>query len=199
VGDYPGAQSADLIELYLETASQWRAWLAQNHDRSPGVWLVFYRKETGMPSIKYGEALDEALCYGWVDSLIRKLDDQRYARKLTPRKEVSKWSPLNKQRVEQLIQDGRMTEFGLAKVEAAKQNGCWERPDRPVIPTDVPIELAQLLEQNKAASAYFASLAPSHRRQYIGWIASAKRPETRQKRAQEAISLLESGEILGLR
>jgi uncharacterized protein YdeI (YjbR/CyaY-like superfamily) len=199
MGHHPCAERSALIELYLETAQEWRLWLAQNHGCSPGVWLVFYRKGTNVPSIEYSDALDEALCFGWVDSLIRKLDEQRYARKFTPRSDVSKWSPINKQRVAQLIEDGRMTEFGLAKVEVAKQNGCWERPDRQEVPAGIPAELVSLLEQNQAAGAFFATLAPSHRRRYIGWIASAKMPETRQKRAQEAVLLLEKGEKLDLR
>jgi uncharacterized protein YdeI (YjbR/CyaY-like superfamily) len=186
-------------QLFCKTIEEWRKWLKQNHRKVDGVWLVFYKKGAGEQSLDYDSALDEALCYGWIDSIIKKIDDTKYARKFTPRNEVSKWSEINRKRVERLIKAGRMTEAGIAVVKAAKANGCWDKPDRPPIVTEVPVELQAALAKNKKALAIFNKLAPSHQKQYIMWIAMAKRQETREKRIKETIALLEKGEKLGLK
>jgi uncharacterized protein YdeI (YjbR/CyaY-like superfamily) len=199
MGDHPGAEDIAVIELFCRNAEQWRTWLQAHRARDEGVWLIFYRKETDIPSIDYDTALDEALCFGWIDSLIKKIDDMRYARKFTPRRETSKWAPSNKQRVERLIREQRMTAFGLAKIEAARRNGMWEKPDRPEISLDLLKEFRAALEGNPVAYSYFESLPPSYRKQYLTWIAVARRPETRQKRIAEALRMLEKGEKLGLR
>jgi uncharacterized protein YdeI (YjbR/CyaY-like superfamily) len=186
-------------QLLFKTVEEWRKWLRQNHRKVDGVWLVFYKKGAGEQSLDYGSALDEALCYGWIDSIIKKIDDTKYARKFTPRNEVSKWSEINKKRVESLIKNGRMTEAGLAIVKAAKANGCWDKSDRPPTVTEVPVELEMALKKSKKAREYFNKLAPSHQKRYIMWIAMAKRQETRERRIKEAIALLEKGEKLGLK
>ena len=186
-------------QLLCKTITDWRKWLRQNHRRVDEVWLIFYKKGAGEQTLDYDSALDEALCFGWIDSIIKKIDDTTYARKFTPRNEVSKWSESNKKRVERLIKDGRMTEAGLAVVKAGKANGCWDKPDRPPIVTEVPAELKAALKKSKKAREIFSKLAPSHQKQYIMWIAMAKRPETREKRIREAIVLLEKGEKLGLK
>lgn len=186
-------------QLLSTSVEDWRKWLKQNHRGGDEIWLVFYKKGTGKQTLDYGSALDEALCFGWIDSLIKKIDDTKYARKFTPRNEVSKWSESNKKRVARLIKDGRMTKAGLAVVKAAKANGCWDKPDRPPAVTEVPSEFLAALKQNKAARENFNQLAPSHQKQYTMWIATAKRPETREKRIKEAIVLLEKGQKLGLK
>ena len=112
---------------YSKTPAEWREWLQNNHDRSTGVWLVFHKKGSGLPSIDYEDAVIEALCFGWIDSIIKKIDEEQYARKFTPRNDNSIWSASNKVRIEKLINSGRMTEIGLAKIEAAKKNGQWEK------------------------------------------------------------------------
>jgi uncharacterized protein YdeI (YjbR/CyaY-like superfamily) len=193
-------KSSDTQQLYCKTVEQWREWLEQHHATESVVWLVFYKKGLSDQTFDYDGALDEALCYGWVDSIIKKLDEQRYARKFTPRKEISQWSEINKRRVAQLIAAGRMTPAGMALIEAAKVNGQWDKVFRPPkVGDEVPEELQSALEQNATALKNFEQLAPSFRKRYILWIVMAKRPETRTQRIKEAVALLEKGEKLGLR
>lgn len=186
-------------QLYVTDRDQWRQWLEANHDNIPVIWLVFYKKETGKPSIPYDDAVEEALCFGWIDSILKKLDEQRYARKFTPRKPTSVWSDLNKARVKNMIHAGRMTPAGQAAIDTAKKNGMWNKPDRPQISYELPPEFKQALDQNKEAKAFFEILAPSYKRNYIGWIATAKRPETRERRIKESIQLLGKNQKLGMK
>jgi uncharacterized protein YdeI (YjbR/CyaY-like superfamily) len=184
----------------VKTRTEWRKWLSENHLNEGEIWLVYYKKETGIPSIAYKDSLDEALCFGWVDSLIRKIDEKRYARKFTPRKDNSKWSVVNKQRVEQLIQDDLMTEHGLRKVEAAKRSGSWDAPvQKPKLDLTMPEAFASALKNNPTAEEEYNKLAPSHQKEYLVWIITAKRQATKEKRIAEAISLLAEGRKLGLR
>jgi uncharacterized protein YdeI (YjbR/CyaY-like superfamily) len=194
-----GKREAHMKKLFVTTAQDWRSWLSKNHDSETGIWLVFSKKNSPSPSIDYESAVEEALCFGWIDSIIRAIDDRSYARKFTPRKEESRWSPSNKARVEKLIRQKKMTPVGLAKITSARKSGIWDRPDRPEIPDRIPEELVRALKKSATARAFFDSLAPSHKRQYIGWIATAKRPETREKRAQESLRLLMKKEKLGLK
>jgi len=184
----------------LKNRAEWRTWLAANHDKEIEVWLVYYKKETGKASLDYGASVEEALCYGWVDSIIKKLDETKYARKFTSRKDDSKWSPSNKKRVEKLMADGLMTEYGLKKVEAAKQSGKWDDPvQRPELTFEMFPEFADALSKNQKAMETFENLTPTYQKQYLGWIEVAKRPETRQKRIEESIRLLAEGKKLGLK
>jgi uncharacterized protein YdeI (YjbR/CyaY-like superfamily) len=187
----------------LECASldAWRLWLKDHHHLDREIWLVFYRQGKGGQRLSYDDALDEALCWGWIDSLIRRIDDTTFARKFTPRRAVSKWSTINKRRVSRLIDAGRMTRAGLAIVHAAKANGCWDKPDRLPVATvaQMPAEFRVALEQNQPAFDGFRNLARSHQKDYMLWIAMAKRHETKAKRIKEAIRLLRKGEQLGLR
>jgi uncharacterized protein YdeI (YjbR/CyaY-like superfamily) len=185
--------------LYVKTRVAWRKWLAANHGKVDAVWLVFYRKGTGQASLDYEAAVEEALCYGWVDSIVKKLDDKRYARKFTPRKATSVWSESNRRRVARLVKNGSMTKIGLAKVEAAKRSGGWAGAMGPNLDFEMPPEFARALGRNKKAKAFFESLAPTYRKQYVVWISMAKRKETKAKRIRESVSLLERGEKLGLR
>jgi uncharacterized protein YdeI (YjbR/CyaY-like superfamily) len=188
-----------MIHLYFKTSAEWREWLKTNHMTSAGVWLIFYKKETGKPSLDYDGAVDEALCFGWIDSIIRKIDDEQYARKFTLRNDNSKWSELNKKRVETLIRDGRMTEIGLAKIEAARLNGQWDKQDRPKIQFELPPEFEAALNGNEKARRFFDQLTPTGQKEFIVWVATAKRQETRDKRIKESIQLLDKGQRLGLR
>jgi len=186
--------------LELNTREAWRAWLTENHDQVEEIWLVYYKKETGIPTLDYGETRDEALCFGWVDSLIKKIDDTKYTRKFTPRKDSSKWSKVNKARVETLIKEGLMTEHGLKKVDAAKRSGSWANPvEKPSMDFKMPADFAQALKDHPQAENTYNNLSPSHQKQYLGWIVTAKRPETRQKRINEAVKLLVQGKRLGLK
>lgn len=185
--------------LYVTDRDQWRDWLSENHAAKAGIWLVFYKKETSRLTIEYEAAVEEALCFGWIDSIIKKIDAARYARKFTPRSDKSKWSQLNKKRANKMIKEGRMTEVGLAKIKVAKKTGLWDKDPRPQISLDIPPEFAKALARNKKAKESFDKLAPSYRKYYIGWIAMAKRPETKKRRIEESIALLEKGQKLGLK
>ena len=185
--------------LYVKNRREWRDWLAENHHRSSGVWLVYYKKDTGTPSIPYGDSVEEALCFGWIDSIIKKLDEKRYLRKFTPRKKTSRWSELNKSRAEKMIRQNRMTEVGSEKIRAAKLSGEWSQKRPRDMNPDSPEEFKNALKNNPKASDHFKNLAPSMRRQYAGWIAAAKRAETRLKRVKEAVALLEKNRKLGMK
>jgi uncharacterized protein YdeI (YjbR/CyaY-like superfamily) len=186
-------------QLYFKTFHEWREWLQNNHDKETEVWLIFFLKETGKPSMDYESAVEEALCFGWIDSIIKKIDDAKYARKFTPRNDNSKWSDLNKKRVAGLLKSNRMTKMGAAKIEIAKKNGQWEKPDRPNIPIDIPKDFQAALDRNPKAKTHFEELARSYQKQYIGWIVMAKRPETKEKRIKESIELLEKDQKLPLK
>jgi uncharacterized protein YdeI (YjbR/CyaY-like superfamily) len=187
-------------QVLVTTRAEWRRWLARHHRKEKdGIWLVFFKDHTGHPSLGYEESVEEALCFGWVDSLIKRIDDARYCRKFTPRKEDSNWSHLNQRRVEKVIKEGRMTEFGLAKIETAKGAGTWQPRARPVVDLAVPREFSQALARNAKANAFFETLAPCHQRHFIGWIVLAKKPETRARRVKESLRLLARGEKLGLK
>jgi len=178
----------DQLETFLATSRQeWREWLAKNHQISVGVWLTYYKVKSGKPSVQYQEAVKEALCFGWIDSKVKSLDDLRYQQVFTPRKSQSVWSKLNKQYIEELIEQGLMTQAGLKKIEAAKQDGSWNTLDaieELVIPTD----LKQALEANGAAAKYFEAFSNTSKKNILFWIHSAKRPETRFKRIKQTIS-----------
>ena len=185
--------AAELITLDVRTRQQWRKWLGKHHASSPGVWLVFHKEHTAVKSIPYEDSVREALCFGWIDSLIRRLDEDRYARKFTPRKPTSKWSESNRKRWAELEKTGLLTPAGLAA--APTENAYAARPEIP----DLPAYIAKGLQANPKAWRVFEGLAPSHRRHYVAWIHTAKRPETRQKRLRESIALLEAGQKLGLK
>ena len=178
----------------------WRAWLSANHAKETELWLVYYKKASGQTSIGYDESVQEALCFGWVDSIIKKIDEEKYARKFTPRKPDSQWSQSNINRVEKMITAGLITEHGMSLVAAAKRSGSWDNPvTPPELSFDLPPEFSAALDENKKAHENFEKLAKTYKKQYIGWIATAKRAETREKRIRESIELLEKGQKLGLR
>jgi len=188
-----------LKQLYFVDRDKWREWLGENHAASSGIWMVFYKKATSKPTIPYDAAVEEALCFGWIDSIIKRIDDEKYVRKFTPRKDKSDWSALNKKRVAEMIKAGRMTEAGLAKIRAAKKNGCWNRDGKTPRSLEMPSEFAEALASNKKARENFEKLAPTYRRHYLGWIAAAKRRETIKRRIDESIALLERGGKLGMK
>lgn len=185
---------AELITLEIRSSQQWRKWLDKHHASSPGIWLVFHKDHTGVQSIPYDDSVREALCFGWVDSLIKRLDDDRYARKFTPRKPSSKWSDSNRKRWAELKAAGLLAEAGLAASPTDARYAA-----RPTLPEELPSYVAEALKTNREAWKYFQTLAPSHRRHYVGWIHFAKRPETREKRIRESIALLAAGKLLGLK
>lgn len=186
-------------QVYVKTRKAWRGWLNKNHDKSNGIWLVFYKKHTGKATLEYDEAVEEALCFGWIDSIIKKIDDEKFVRKLTPRKADSQWSELNKKRIMKLKKQGLLTEAGIVKVQKAKASGLWNKPDSQKLPSSLPRDLESALAKNKKAKNFFDQLAPSYQKRFIGWISTAKRQETKERRLREAIVLLEKGEKLGMK
>jgi len=185
--------------LYIKTSDEWRKWLTKNHKKVVEVWLIFYKKETGKPSINYDAAVEEALCFGWIDSLVKKIDEERYARKFTPRKDRSVWSESNKKRVKKVIKEGKMTEYGLVKIKAAKNSGKWYEDERSEVSFTMPPLFCEALKRNKKANENFEKLSPSHRGHYIGWIAIAKKKETVEKRIKKSVKMLKQGKKLGLK
>jgi uncharacterized protein YdeI (YjbR/CyaY-like superfamily) len=184
--------------LYVTNRDEWRAWLARHHASETEVWLIYYKKQSGWPRIPYDDAVEEALCFGWIDSLVKRIDDERFAQKFTPRRDCSKWSALNKRRVRKLIREGRMTEAGLAKIDLAALD---EEPPAKPSRSDpgLPLFVKQALRASPTVWKNFQNLAPSQRRLYVGWILHAKKEETRQRRLAEAVSLLEQNKELGLK
>jgi uncharacterized protein YdeI (YjbR/CyaY-like superfamily) len=177
-----------------KTLPQWRKWLAGHHDSEQEIWLVFHKKHTGRTSIAYSDALDEALCFGWIDSLIKRLDGDRYARKFTPRKPDSVWSEINRKRYAALEAEGRLKPPGLERAPTSRSYQALNRSF-----SKVPAYMEDALRKRPKALRYFESLAPSHRKMYIAWIDTAKRDETKKKRLAEALRLLSEGKKLGLK
>jgi uncharacterized protein YdeI (YjbR/CyaY-like superfamily) len=175
----------------------WHDWLAENASAASEIWLIYFKASTGKPTISYQDSLEEALCFGWVDSLIQKIDAEKYARKFTPRQPGSKWSALNKHLVARLVREGRMTGAGLAVVDFDISEAPATRPKRPEPP--LPEWLKAGLMTSPTAWENFSKLPASHRRNYILWISEARREETRLRRIREAIRRLEKNETLGLK
>ncbi|MBD2439973.1 YdeI family protein [Nostoc sp. FACHB-110] len=173
--------------IYASDRNQWREWLGKNHLTSPGIWLVYYKVKSGQPSVRYSEAVQEALCFGWIDSKVKSLDANRYQQIFTPRKPKSVWSKLNKQYIEELIAAGLMTEFGLAKIADAKKDGSWTSLDA-IEALIVPLDLQQALAANSWANLNFAAFSKSTKKNILFWIENAKRPETRLKRIEQTVT-----------
>ena len=166
----------------------WREWLAAHHDRDEGVWMVYYKKATGKQSLSYDEAVDEAICFGWIDSQPRKLDAERSMRYFSPRRAESGWSRVNKERIERMTAAGKMTPAGQAKIDAAKADGSWSALD-DVENLVVPDDLAAAFEAHPAAAEHWKAFPRSAKRGILEWIAGAKRATTRAKRIDETARL----------
>jgi uncharacterized protein YdeI (YjbR/CyaY-like superfamily) len=184
---------------YAIDREEWRKWLEMNYESSASVWLVFYKKHTGKPTVTYNEAVEEALCFGWIDSTVKTIDDEKYCQKFTPRKKNSKWSESNIARVKMLIDNGRMTDAGLAKftVETVEKTSSLNAISQQQDMIDPLFESE--LQKNPAALEYFYNLAPSHKKNFIRWINAAKRLETKIKRIKESLELLENYHKLGMK
>jgi uncharacterized protein YdeI (YjbR/CyaY-like superfamily) len=174
--------------VHPRTRAEWRKWLKQNHNRTTGVWLISYKKSTGKPRLEYDEAVEEALCFGWIDGKANKLDDERSMQWFAPRKARTGWSRINKARIEKLIEARRMTSAGLAKIEAAKRDGSWNALDA-IEALEIPPDLAAALAANPIAQQYFDAFPRSAKRAILEWIASARKPETRAKRVEATARL----------
>lgn len=187
--------------LYVPDRAAWHAWLEQHSTTEQEVWLIYYKKGSGKPRISYEDAVEEALCFGWIDSLVQRMDEEKYAQKFTPRKNSSQWSVLNKYRIVKLVKEGRMTEAGLAKVDFDLEEVNAEdiQPAGNKVEPELPRYIQQILMENEITWQNFNSLAPSHRRNYLRWIMDAKKEETRMRRAREALELLKQNKKLGMK
>jgi uncharacterized protein YdeI (YjbR/CyaY-like superfamily) len=174
---------------------EWHAWLAAHHARRQGVWLVQWKPRTGRLAIEYEDAIEEALCFGWVDSTYRSLDDERGMLWYAPRRKGSLWARSNKERVARLEAQGRMTEAGRAAIEQARADGSWSILE-PVEDLIVPDDLAAALDSRPSARETWESFPPTAKRAYLLWIVTAKRPDTRRQRVERSAELLESGRRL---
>jgi uncharacterized protein YdeI (YjbR/CyaY-like superfamily) len=186
----------DELEL-LEPANrgEWRTWLTRNADSAASVWLAIGEKGNTVTTLTYEQAVEEALCFGWIDSTVRKLDDARYKQLFSRRKPVSTWSRINKERVAQLEAEGKMAPAGLAAIELAKQNGSWNTLDQ-VDDLIVPDDLARALASNPTALENFETFSPSARKMFLYWIANVKRPEKRAERIAETVRRAAEGRRL---
>ncbi len=185
-------------QLYITNRKEWRRWLEKNHKKENEIWLIYFKKHTGKPKIPYDDAVEEALCFGWIDSTVKRVDDEKYMQKFTPRKDTSMWSASNKKRVRKMIDCGRMTEAGLIKVNEAKKNGRWTESTRIFDTRRIPSDLHVALSENRKAFDCYSNLAPTYKKQYHWWIVSTKRQETRKKRIKQSIMLLEKNKKLGM-
>ncbi|KST70062.1 YdeI/OmpD-associated family protein [Mastigocoleus testarum] len=176
-----------LDSIYAANRQEWREWLEKNHSTTIGIWLIYYKVKSSKSSVKYSEAVKEALCFGWIDSKVKSIDQERYMQIFTPRKPKSVWSKLNKQYIEELIEQNLMTAAGFAKITAAKEDGSWEALDA-IEALIIPEDLKQALESNEAAKRNFEAFSNSSKKSILFWISSAKRQQTRLKRIEKTVN-----------
>lgn len=176
--------SATPLSFYPASRAHWRKWLQENHDKEKSVWLICYKMSAGVPTLSWSDAVEEALCFGWIDSTRKSIDNQKFMQFFSRRKPGSTWSRVNKEKVEQLIAGKRMTKAGLKSIELAKENGSWNILDE-VEADVVPKDLAKAFRAHRGSKEFFTGLSRSVRKMMLQWIALAKRPETRQKRIDE--------------
>lgn len=183
------AELKDGVETFhARTQKEWRKWLQKNHKAESGVQLIIYKKESDVPSVYYAEAVEEALCFGWIDSRANKKDNESYYLFFGKRKPKSKWSKINKERVEKLLKQKRMAKAGLATIQIAKENGTWIALEH-VEKTTIPPDLHNALNKNKTAHKNFLSFPRSSKKMILEWIQNAKKEETRAKRIAETVTL----------
>jgi uncharacterized protein YdeI (YjbR/CyaY-like superfamily) len=178
--------------LYVTNREEWRAWLQEHSESESEIWLIYYKKHSRRPRIPYDHAVEEALCFGWIDSIGKRVDDEKFAQKFTPRRDRTNWSALNKRRLRKLIREGRMTKAGLAKIDVATL-GEIAKPEQPADDADIPPFVKQALMASAKAWQSFQNLTPARRRAYVQLILDAKKEETRARRLREAVALLERG------
>jgi uncharacterized protein YdeI (YjbR/CyaY-like superfamily) len=189
-------KSTDLPIKPFASKTKWVDWLAKQHDKSTGVWLKLAKKDSGIPSITYEEALDVALCYGWIDGQKKGFDDQYWLQKFTPRGPKSIWSKINTEKAEKLIASGEMKPAGLKAIEAARQDGRWDAAYASQKNIKIPEDFQAALDQNKKAETFFETLNRVNRYAILFRIQTAKKAETRAKRIQQFVEMLERGEKL---
>jgi uncharacterized protein YdeI (YjbR/CyaY-like superfamily) len=188
------SESSGLPTLPFASQSKWADWLAKQHDKSAGVWLKLAKKDSGIPSVAYAEALEVALCYGWIDGLKKSFDEKYFLQKFTPRRPKSIWSKINVEKVERLIASGQMKPAGLKAIEAAKADGRWEQAYASQKNISVPEDFQSALDRNEKAKAFFETLNGTNRYAFLFRIETAKKAETREKRIQQLVEMLEKNE-----
>jgi uncharacterized protein YdeI (YjbR/CyaY-like superfamily) len=177
--------------LYFSNTGEWREWLSQNYDKEPEAWLVIRNKRSSTAGILYDEALDEALCFGWIDGKMQSIDADIFILRFSPRKARSVWSKRNREKAEMLISKGRMTGAGMTKIEVAKENGLWDSAYTSRSADEMPSDLEAALSQNGTAYKNFHNFANSYRNMYIGWLKGARTEETRRRRIAEIVKQAE--------
>jgi uncharacterized protein YdeI (YjbR/CyaY-like superfamily) len=186
----------DLPVQSFATQPEWLAWLAEHHDSGKGIWIKFAKKASGIPTITYDQALEDALCYGWIDGQTKGLDETYYLQKFTPRRPKSIWSKRNVGIVDQLIEAGRMQPAGQAAIDAAKADGRWDRAYDSSSNMIMPDDLQAALDANPKAKAFYETLNKTNTYAILWRIQTAKKPETRAARIQKLVAMLERGEKL---
>jgi len=187
------AKPNEVEVIAFESSAKWRLWLNQNHERTEGIWLRFYKKDSGVVSIKYAEALEEALCYGWIDGQVKSLDAKSYIQKFTPRRARSLWSKRNVNHVARLTREGLMQAAGLKQVESAKADGRWARAYDSPRTVAIPEDFLAALARNSNARTTFETLNKTNRYAIAWRLQTAKTPETRQRRFEAMIEMLSAG------
>ncbi len=173
--------------LNFQTRADWREWLSKHHDLTNSVWINFFKKSTGKKGITLEEAVEEAICFGWIDGKLKRVDDERFILRFSIRKDKSVWSQINRLRAEKLIADGKMTSSGLAKIEQAKKSGYWDKAYTNKIKDELPADLLEMLKKDQKAIDNFQRFANTYQNMYIGWVNSAKSIETRKKRIDKVV------------
>jgi uncharacterized protein YdeI (YjbR/CyaY-like superfamily) len=187
---------SDLPTIGFASPDAWRDWLAENHASSDGLWMKIAKKDSAQTSVTYPEAVEIALCFGWIDGQSRRLDDDFWLQKFTPRRARSRWSAINRNNATRLIAEGLMQPAGLAQVEAAKADGRWDAAYAPASTATVPDDLAAALDANPVAKEFFATLTGSNRYAIIYRVNDAKRPETRARRIATFVEMLSEGRTI---
>jgi len=182
-----GDEASHRHPMEFENRDQWRRWLEKNHATESEAWLVHYKKKYSDQGLTLGEAVEEALCFGWIDSTLNTLDEKRYVLRYSPRKADSVWSMSNIQRVEKLIAEGKMTPVGQQKIDEARENGQWDAAVRREQVDIIPEELENVLRNQEGAMSAYRALSDSRKKQYIYWLQSAKREDTKLRRAQKIV------------
>jgi len=183
-------RKTDLPILPFKSAKAWEAWLVKHHQTSPGVWIQFAKKVSGIKSVTYSEALDVALCYGWIDGQLNGLDERFYIHRFTPRGPRSKWSKINRKHAARLIEAGRMRAAGMKQIEAAQADGRWDAAYDSPKTAAVPDDFRIALDQNSKAKKFFATLSGANRYAILYRLQDAKRPETRSRRIEKLVTML---------
>jgi uncharacterized protein YdeI (YjbR/CyaY-like superfamily) len=180
--------------FYAKDRKAWRKWLEKNHTTSNGVWLIYFKKDSGKTRVPYADAVEEALCFGWIDSTLNPIDEHSYMQLFTPRKTKSGWSKLNKERVERLIEQGLMTPPGMEKIELAKHHGTWSKLDH-IESFAVPPLLEKAFRKNKKAEKFFDTLSKTNKKYILYYINNVKSEEAKAKRVDEIIAAANEGRM----